>query len=123
MSDMVRMSLDTPEETRPFADGMGRLELVNMKAGPVGRATFEPGWRWSSHVQPMAQTESCQASHLGYYVSGRMRVRMDDGDEIEFGPGDFAVIPPGHDAWIVGTDPCVFVDWQGFADYAMGSAR
>lgn len=123
MSEMVRMSLDAPEETRPFADGMGTLELVNVKSGPVGRATFAPGWRWSSHVKPMAQTESCQASHLGYYVSGRMRVRMDDGDELEFGPGDFAVIPPGHDAWIVGTDPCVFVDWQGFADYAMGSAR
>jgi quercetin dioxygenase-like cupin family protein len=118
MAGMIRMSLDTPEETRPFADGKGKLELVNIESGAVGRATFEPGWRWSLHVKPIAKTDSCQAAHLGYYVSGRMRVRMDDGDEVEFGPGDFAVIPPGHDAWIVGDDPCVVIDWQGFADYA-----
>ena len=55
---------------------------------------------------------------MGYYISGRMHVVMDDGQETEFGPGDFAVIPPGHDVWIVGDDPCVFVDWRGFADYA-----
>jgi len=120
MAGMIRMSLDAPEETRPFADGKGKLELVNIEAGPVGRATFEPGWKWSLHVKPIARTDSCQAAHLGYYVSGRMRVRMDDGEEAEFGPGDFAVIPPGHDAWIVGDDPCVVIDWQGFADYAKG---
>jgi quercetin dioxygenase-like cupin family protein len=115
---MIRMSLDTPEETRPFADGKGKLELVNREAGPVGRATFEPGWKWSLHIKPIAQTDSCQAAHLGYYVSGRMHVVMDDGEEAEFGPGDFAVIPPGHDAWIVGDEACVVIDWQGFADYA-----
>lgn len=120
MAGMIRMSLDTPEETRPFAEGKGKLELVNIESGPVGRATFEPGWKWSLHVKPLAKTDSCQAAHLGYYVSGRMRVRMDDGEEVEFGPGDFAVIPPGHDAWIVGDDPCVVIDWQGFADYAKG---
>jgi len=120
MAGMIRMSLDTPEETRPFADGKGKLELVNIEAGPVGRATFEPGWKWSLHVKPIAKTDSCQAAHLGYYVSGRMCVHMDDGEEVEFGPGDFAVIPPGHDAWIVGDDPCVVIDWQGFADYAKG---
>jgi len=120
MAGMIRMSLDAPEETRPFADGKGKLELVNIEAGPVGRATFEPGWKWSLHVKPIAKTDSCQAAHLGYYVSGRMCVHMDDGEEVEFGPGDFAVIPPGHDAWIVGDDPCVVIDWQGFADYAKG---
>ena len=120
MSKMQKMSLDAPEEVRPFVDGKGRLELVNLGGGPVGRATFEPGWRWSSHVKPLAGTESCQAAHLGYYVSGRMRVVMDDGQEEEFGPGDFAVIPAGHDAWIVGDEPCVVIDWQGFADYAKG---
>jgi quercetin dioxygenase-like cupin family protein len=118
MAGMLRMSLDAPEETRPFEDGMGKVELVNVESGPVGRATFQPGWRWSEHVKPIAKTESCQAPHLGYYISGRMRVVMDDGQELEFGPGDFAVIPPGHDAWTVGTEPCVVVDWQGFADYA-----
>jgi len=120
MAGMIRKSLNTPEETRQFNDGKGKLELVNVASGPVGRATFEPGWKWSLHVKPISKTESCQASHLGYYVSGRMHVRMDDGEELEFGPGDFAIIPPGHDAWIVGDEACVVIDWQGFADYARG---
>jgi quercetin dioxygenase-like cupin family protein len=115
---MVRKSLDTPEENRPFEGGMGQVELVNTDSGPVGRATFQPGWRWSEHVKPIAQTESCQAPHMGYFVSGRMRVVMDDGQQMEFRAGDFSVIPPGHDAWVVGTEPCVVIDWQGFADYA-----
>ena len=118
MSGMQRKSLDSPEETRPFEGGTGQLELVNMAEGPVGRATFNPGWRWSEHVKPIAGTDSCQAPHLGYYISGRMNVVMDDGQEMEFGPGDFAIIPPGHDAWTVGDEPCVVIDSQGFADYA-----
>ena len=118
MAGMKKMSLNSPEETRPFEDGKGKLELVNMQEGPVGRATFEPGWKWSEHVKPIAGTDSCQAPHLGYYVSGRMHVVMDDGEETEFGPGDFGIIPPGHDAWIVGDEACVVIDWQGFADYA-----
>ena len=87
-------------------------------AASVGRATFLPGWRWSEHVKPIAGTDSCQAAHLGYFVSGRMTVVMDDGETVEYGPGDFADMAPGHDAWIVGDEPCVFVDWQGYADYA-----
>ena len=118
MAGMKKMSLNSPEETRLFEAGKGKLELVNIDAGPVGRATFEPGWRWSEHVKPIAGTDSCQAPHLGYYVSGRMHVVMDDGQELDFGPGDFSIIPPGHDAWIVGDEPCVVIDWQGFADYA-----
>lgn len=118
MSSPIRMSLDSPEETRPFEGGTGQLELVNLDGGGVGRATFLPGWRWSEHVKPIAKTDSCQASHLGYYISGRMKVVMDNGEETEYGPGDFGIIPPGHDAWIVGDEPCVVIDWQGFADYA-----
>jgi hypothetical protein len=118
MPKLIRKSLDSPEESRPFTDGKGKVDLVNLDSGAVGRAIFEPGWRWSSHVKPIAKTESCQAPHLGYYVSGRMVVRMDDGEELEFGPGDFGIIPPGHDAWVVGDQPCVVIDWQGFADYA-----
>jgi len=118
MAGLVRMSLDTPEETRPFDGGMGQVDVVNLSGGAVGRATFMPGWRWSEHVKPIAGTDSCQAAHTGYYVSGRMTVRTDDGEEIEYGPGDFAVVPPGHDAWVVGNEPCVLIDWQGFADYA-----
>ena len=122
MSGLIRMSLDSPEEVRPFADDSGQLELVNLAAGPVGRATFKPGWRWSAHVKPIAGTDSCQAAHTCYFISGRMAVVMDDGEQVEYGPGDFAIMPPGHDAWIVGDEDCVVVDWQGFADYAKPGA-
>ncbi len=118
MSGLTKMSFEQAEETRPFEGGMGEVLLVNLDGGPIGRATFLPGWRWSEHVKPIAQTDSCQAAHSGYMVSGRMTVVMDDGETMEFGPGDVALIPPGHDAWIVGDEPCVVIDWQGFADYA-----
>jgi quercetin dioxygenase-like cupin family protein len=118
MAGLIRKSLESPEETRPFEDGKGKLELVNLEGGPVGRATFEPGWQWSKHVKPIAGTDSCEAAHMGYFVSGRMKVVMDDGEEMDYGPGDFAVMAPGHDAWVVGDEPCVVIDWQGFADYA-----
>ncbi len=118
MAHMIRKSLNSPEETRAFADGMGMVELVNLDSSPVGRATFHPGWKWSTHVKPIAKTDSCQAAHTGYVVSGRMHVVMDDGEEMETGPGDFVHIPAGHDAWIVGDEPCVVIDWHGFADYA-----
>ena len=118
MPNLVRKSLDSPEETRTFEGGTGQLELVNLEGGAVGRATFSPGWRWSEHVKPIAKTDSCQAAHTGYFVSGRMKVVMDDGEEIEYGPGDVAVMAPGHDAWILGDEPCVVIDWQGFGEYA-----
>ncbi|CAG7616145.1 cupin domain-containing protein [Actinacidiphila bryophytorum] len=118
MAGLVRKSLDTPEDVRPFEENMGDVALVNLDAGPIGRATFKPGWQWSKHVKPIAQTDSCQAAHMGYFMSGRMKVVMDDGEEEEYGPGDFGVIPPGHDAWVLGDEPCVVIDWQGFADYA-----
>jgi quercetin dioxygenase-like cupin family protein len=120
MAKMVHKSLDSPEEVRAFEAGKGQVELVNLDAGAVGRATFQPGWQWSQHVKPIAGTDSCQAAHTGYCVTGRMRVRLDDGEEMEMGPGDFTVIPPGHDAWVVGDEPCVVIDWQGMADYAKG---
>jgi rhodanese-related sulfurtransferase len=116
---LIRKSLNNPEEVRAFTDGAGQLELVNLEAGPVGRATFQPGWRWSTHVKPTAGTESCLAAHTGYFVSGRMKVVMaEGGEEVEYGPGDFAIMAPGHDAWILGDELCVVIDWQGFADYA-----
>jgi quercetin dioxygenase-like cupin family protein len=118
MPALFRKSLDNPDETRPFEDGKGCLQLVNLEGGSVGRATFEPGWQWSKHVKPIAKTDSCQVAHTGYFVSGRMAVVMDDGEEMEYGPGDFAIMAPGHDAWIVGDEPCVIIDWQGYADYA-----
>jgi quercetin dioxygenase-like cupin family protein len=118
MSGLVRKSLDSPDETRPFVGETGQLELVATEGGAVGRATFLPGWKWSEHVKPIANTDSCQAAHTGYFISGRMKVVMDDGEEMEYGPGDFAVMAPGHDAWILGDEPCVVIDWQGYTDYA-----
>ncbi len=118
MSGLTRKSLDSPDETRPFQGGTGQLEVVMVDGGAVGRATFLPGWRWSEHVKPIAKTESCQAAHTGYFISGRMKVVMDDGEEMEYGPGDFAVMAPGHDAWVTGNEPCVVIDWQGYGDYA-----
>jgi hypothetical protein len=118
MSGLVRKSLDSPDETRPFEGGTGHLEVVLSDGGAVGRATFLPGWKWSEHVKPIAKTDSCQAAHTGYFVSGRMKVVMDDGEQMEYGPRNFAVMAPGHDAWIIGDEPCVVIDWQGYADYA-----
>lgn len=119
MSELTRKSLDAPDEVRPFRGDSGRLELVHTDAGPVGRATFQPGWRWSTHVKPIAGTDSCQAAHACYIVSGRMHVVMaGTGEEADYGPGDVGIMAPGHDAWIVGDDPCVVIDWQGYGDYA-----
>jgi quercetin dioxygenase-like cupin family protein len=118
MAGLTRRSFDTPDETRPFEEDKGKVEVINTDRGVVGRGTFEPGWRWSTHVKPIAGTDSCQAAHTGYVVSGRMKIVMDDGEELELGPGDFADIAPGHDAWIIGEETCEFIDWQGFADYA-----
>ena len=121
MPGLIRKSLDQPDEVRTFEDGSGLLNVVDLDGRPVGRATFQPGWRWSVHVKPIAGTQSCQAAHVCYFVAGRMTVVMDDGEEMQYGPGDVAVMAPGHDAWIVGDQPCVVVDWQGFAEYARPS--
>lgn len=118
MSDLVRKNFDSPEETRTFEAGKGKIDLVGLDTGPVGRAVFEPGWKWSEHVAPIAGTSSCQAPHMGYCVSGHLAVVMDSGEKQEFGPGDVMIVPPGHDAWTVGDEPCVMIDWQGAADYA-----
>jgi hypothetical protein len=111
-----RKHLSTPDETRNFPKG--KLEVVTVGGHGMGRGTFEPGWKWSECVKPIANTDSCQAPHLGYVISGRMMTVMDDGTKIEFGPGDAMSLPPGHDAWIVGNEQCVVVDFVGFENYA-----
>jgi quercetin dioxygenase-like cupin family protein len=111
--------LSAPDETRPFAD-KGQAEVVRVGGTTILRGTFEPGWRWSQHVKPLAGTASCQAAHTGYVVSGRMHIRMDDGTEQEMGAGDAVYLPAGHDAWIVGDEPCVFIDFTA-PDYAKQS--
>jgi quercetin dioxygenase-like cupin family protein len=108
---------NAPDESRPFA-GKGQAEIHKIGNGSVMHGVFEPGWKWSEHIAPIAQTKSCQAPHLGYVVSGRMRIRMEDGTEEEMGPGDFFKISPGHDAWVVGNERCVLVDFAGYENYA-----
>lgn len=108
--------LNVPDETRTFAKG--KVEVVKIAGGVVGRLTLEPGWRWSEHVKPIAGTKSCEAPHFQYHVSGRIRIRMDDGTELEAGPGDVTSLPSGHDAWVVGDEPVIVVDWHGAREYA-----
>jgi hypothetical protein len=117
MAGMEARNFDSPDETRPF-EGNGQMEIVKIAGHTVGRGTFEPGWRWSNNIKPIAGTDSCQADHFGYVISGRMRVFMNDGAEGEIGAGDVIVIPPGHDAEVVGDEPCVTLDWGQFGDYA-----
>ncbi len=105
-----------PDEVRQFPKG--RVELVNIAGATVGRAIFEPGWRWLTSVQPIVHTDSCEAPHFQYQVSGTMRVKMDDGTEFDAKAGDVCLVPPGHDAWVVGNEPVVIVDFQGMVDYA-----
>lgn len=105
-----------PDEVREFP--LGRLELVRIGGATVGRGTFQPGWHWTESVKPIAKTESCEAPHFQYQVSGVMRVRMDDGTEFDCKAGDVCLLPPGHDAWVVGNEPVVVVDFQGMVEYA-----
>lgn len=110
-------NLSTPDERREIPHG--RMQVLSLSGLSFGIATFEPGWRWSESVKPFADTESCQVHHNGLCVSGRLRVRMDDGSEADIGPGDVFVIPPGHDAWVTGNEAWVAYDFAGgAAEYA-----
>ena len=111
-------SFDDAEETRPFDNG--RVDLVEIAGNNVGRATLEPGGRWSEAVKPIAETDSCQVAHVGYAVSGQLHVVMDDGDEFDIKAGDAYEIAPGHDAWVEGDENYVGVEFESLADYAKG---
>jgi hypothetical protein len=112
------LSFARPDETREFPNG--RAEIVKIGGGEVGRLVFERGWRWSNDVKPIAGTESCEAPHFQYHVSGQLAIRMDDGTELVAGPGDTTSLPSGHDAWVVGEEAVVVVDWYGASNYAKG---
>ncbi|MBN1204848.1 MAG: cupin domain-containing protein [Myxococcaceae bacterium] len=117
MSQLIIKKFSSPDARRPFV-ARGHADILEFEGGTIGLAVFEPGWKWSKDVQPLAGTESCQAPHFCYYLSGRMVVVMDDGTRGELGPGDVAFIPPGHDAWVVGDEPCVMLDFEGMKTYA-----
>ena len=109
--------MNSPDETRSFDNG--KVELTTLSNGvTIGRAYVEPGWSWETCIKPIAKTESCQVPHMSYIISGRMRIKMDDGSEEEFGPGDVSHIPPGHNAWVVRNEPVVAIDFTGMTDFA-----
>lgn len=109
-------TFDNPDEVREFPKGI--LELIHVGGRVIGKATLQPGWRWSESVKPIAKTESCQAPHLQYHISGLLHIVCDDGTELECGPGDVSSLSSGHDAWVVGEEPAVIVDFQGMVEYA-----
>lgn len=109
-------NFEKPDEVREFPKG--RVELVKIGGATIGRATFQPGWKWSTSVQPLAKTTSCEAPHFQYHLSGVLMVKMDDGTVLECKPGQVSLLPQGHDAWVVGNEPAVVVDFQGMIDYA-----
>jgi hypothetical protein len=111
-------TLAQPDEIRTFEKG--RLELVNIGGGVVGRLTLEPGWQWSVHVKPLAGTDLCEAPHFQYHASGVLHVVMADGSELDAHQGDVTALPSGHDAWVVGDEQVVLIDWNGASNYANG---
>ncbi len=116
MQQTEHKSLEAPDETREFPNG--RAEIVKIGDSEIGRLVLEPGWRWSNDVKPIAKTASCEAPHFQYHVSGRLGILMDDGTEFVAGPGDVTSLPSGHDAWVVGDEPAVVIDWFGASNYA-----
>ena len=116
MEKMEVKNFNSPDEVRTF--DKGKLELLKIGGAVVGRAVFQPGWKWSKSVKPIAKTNSCEAPHFQYHVSGTIRIKMDDGTEVDVKPGGVSFVPTGHDAWVVGNEPVVIVDFQGMLDYA-----
>ena len=108
---VTHKALSSPDETKTFDHG--QVQLVKMGESTISRFTFQPGWRWSVSIKPMANTDSCQVHHVGYLVSGRLHVATDDGGEAEIGPGEAYDIQPGHDGWVVGDEPVTSVEFSG----------
>lgn len=109
-------SFEKPDETRSFENGA--VDLLSIGDSEIGRLVLQPGWRWSEHVKPIAGTDLCQAPHFQYHVTGTLGVRMADGTEFVVNAGDVTSLPEGHDAWVIGDEPAVIVDWYGASNYA-----
>jgi mannose-6-phosphate isomerase-like protein (cupin superfamily) len=120
MAGIQSRNFDSPDETR--TPDKTRVDVVRMGDTTVGRFAFEPGWKWSECVKPVAGTDSCQARHVGVVGTGRLVVRHDDGTEVEVGPGEAYVIEPGHDAWVVGDERFVGYEFEtrSAEEYARG---
>lgn len=116
MAGVESRDFTAPDEMR--TPDKTTVELVNIAGGQIGRYTFQPGWRWSECIKPVVKTETCQVEHIGYVVSGALHVEHQDGTTAELTPGSVYRVAPGHDAWTVGAEPAVFVEFQGAANYA-----
>ena len=114
-SDSEHKTFAKPDEVREFP--RGKADILQIGGGTVGRLEFQPGWRWSEHVKPIANTASCEAPHFQYHLSGKLGIKMDDGTELVAGPGDVTALPSGHDAWVIGDEPVVVIDWFGASNY------
>jgi hypothetical protein len=121
MKKLEVKSFRYPDEVRTF--DKGKLELIEVGGALIGRATLQPGWKWSESVKPLAKTESCEAPHFQYHASGTIRIKMDDGTERDVKAGEVSLVPTGHDAWVLGKEPVVLIDFQGMADYAKEGAK
>ena len=108
-------SFAQPDETREFSHG--RADILRIGDSEIGQLTLEPGWRWSEHVKPLAGTDLCEAPHFQYHVAGHLHIVMADGTELDAMPGDVTALPHGHDAWVVGDEAVVVVDWWGASNY------
>jgi len=116
MTGVKTRDFSAPDETR--TPDKTKVEIVNLADGQIGRYTFQPGWRWSECIKPVAGTDSCQVDHIGYVISGRLHVMHEDGSETDLRAGEVYRIAPGHDAWVVGDQPAVTVEFQGAATFA-----
>lgn len=111
----VVKKVSSPDDRMVMGEA-GSHEIMRIGDATIIHARHQPGWRWSEHIKPTVGTEWCERTHVGYVISGRERVRLRDGTEFELGPGDAYLVPPGHDAWVVGDQPCVAVNFSGHAD-------
>jgi hypothetical protein len=116
MTKIEFKDFSSPDEIRTF--GKGRADILSIGGGVVGKLTLKPGWRWSADVKPIAKTEWCEAPHFQYQVSGRLHIVMSDGKEYDTHAGQVHFVPQGHDAWVVGDEDVVLVDWAGAGHYA-----
>lgn len=116
MDESEQRDFGSPDEVRTFEHG--QAEILEMKGGVIGRLVLQPGWKWSEDVKPIAGTAWCEAPHFQYHASGRLAILMEDGTEFEAGPGEVTYLPSGHDAWVIGDEPVILVDWHGATEYA-----
>ena len=119
MEDVILKRFENPDETRCFEKG--RFEIINIGGMTIGRASYEPGWRWSEHVAPLAGTPLCGVEHIGMVISGRAMATLNDGTQIELAPGSLFYIPPvPHDSWVIGDEPYVSLHFLGADHYTRG---